>query len=161
MYELMVLFVCDTPRWLMTHSRKHSAMSALRLLRGKSIDISVEQKAMENNLSQNSAARLSSVLREFRKKEVLIPVVIATSVMFFNQSSGLNARNAYAAEIFQEANVKNPRAISAYAIGGTALIATTVALFVVDRLGRKVLLVASGFGMFIGTAMLGTYFYVT
>jgi hypothetical protein len=116
---------------------------------------------MENDLSQNSVAGLSSVLKEFRKKEVIIPVLIATTVMLFNQSSGLNARNAYAAEIFQEANLKNPRAISAYAIGGTALVFTTISLFIVDQLGRKILLVVSGFGMLIGTAMLGTYFYVT
>ena len=92
---------------------------------------------------------------------MIIPVLIATSVMFFNQSSGLNARNAYAAEIFQEANLKIPRAVSAYAIGGTALVFTTISLFIVDQLGRKILLVVSGFGMLIATAMLGSYFYVT
>ena len=145
----------------MVHKRTYNAMSALRLLRGKQADIGTEWKAMENDLVKNSVAKLSSIFKEFNKKEVFIPVLIATSVMFFNQSSGLNARNAYAAEIFTEANLKNPRAISAYAIGGTALVFTTISLFIVDQLGRKILLVVSGLGMLIGTAMLGTYFYVT
>ena len=159
MYLLMVLFICDTPQWLMAHKRIYSAMSALQLLRGKNTDS--EWKVMENDLSHKSVASLSSVFKEFRKREVIVPVLIAASVMFFNQSSGLNARNAYAAEIFQEANLKNPRAISAYAIGGTALVFTTISLFIVDQLGRKILLVMSGFGLLVGTAMLGTYFYVT
>ena len=153
MYELMALFVCDTPRWLMANKRVHSARRALRRLRGKGTDISME--------NENSVAGLSRALKEFRKKEIIVPILIATTVMFFNQSSGLNARNAYAAEIFQEANLKNPRAISAYAIGGTALVFTIVSLFIVDQLGRKILLVVSGFGMLIGTVMLGSYFYVT
>ena len=161
LYELMVLFICDTPRWLMSHKCTYSAMSALHLLRGKQADIGTEWKAMEKDLSQNCVTKLSSIFNEFRKKQVIVPVLIATSVMFFNQSSGLNARNAYAAEIFTEAKLKNPQAISAYAIGGTALAFTTISLFIVDRLGRKILLVVSGFGMLIGTAMLGTYFYVT
>ena len=161
LYEIMVLFIGDTPKWLMTHKRTNSAMSALHLLRGKQADIGTEWKAMERDLSQNSVAKLSSIFIDFRKKKVIVPVLIATSVMFFNQSSGLNARNAYAAEIFTEAKLKNPQAISAYAIGGTALAFTTISLFIVDWLGRKILLVVSGFGMFIGTAILGTYFYVT
>jgi hypothetical protein len=50
----------------------------------------------------------------------------------------MNAKNAYAAEIFQEANLKNPRAISAYAIGGTPLVfTTTISLFIVNQLGTK------------------------
>ena len=81
--------------------------------------------------------------------------------MFFNQSSGLNARNAYAAEIFQEANLKNPQAIQPMLWRDGTIVFTIIFLFIVHQLGRKILLVVSGFGMLIGAAMLGICFYVT
>ena len=68
-HELMALFVCDTPQWLMANKRTHSARRALRWLRGKGTDISVEWKAMENDLSKNSVAGLSSVLRSLGRKK--------------------------------------------------------------------------------------------
>ena len=145
----------------MAHNHTFSAISALRLLRGKHSDIGTELKVMENEISHNSPTKLSSIFKELKKRGVIVPILIVVSVMFFNQSSGLNVRNAYSAEIFEAANLKNPRAISAYAVGGTALVFTIISLFIVDRLGRKILLLVSSFGMLVGTAMLGTYFYVT
>ena len=86
--------------------------------------------------------------------------MISTAVLFFSQSGGLNARNAYAAEIFVAADLQNPQTTAAYAVGGSAVLSTAISLFIVDRLGRKFLLLMSATGMLIGTTMLGTYFYV-
>ena len=160
-YELLVLFVCETPRWLLTHGYHSKAISALKLLRGKKFDITAEISGIEKNITFTSSLKLSYVLKSFTKREVYAPLIIVMFVMFFNQSGGLNARTAYSAEIFEEANVLNPKATAAYAVGGSGVIFTTLSFFIIDRFGRKVLLLVSGVGMLLGTVTLGTYFYIT
>lgn len=160
MYECLVLLICETPRWLLVHGHRSRAVSTLKLLRGQQCDIGAELKSMEDDLSHSSCMKLSQVLNEFTKRDVIAPLMVVVFVMFFNQSGGLNARNAYSAEIFQDANLHNPRAIAAYAVGGSGVFFTTISLLVVDRFGRKLLLLISAIGMLIGTAMLGTYFYI-
>lgn len=160
-YEVWVLFICETPRWLLAHGYRSKAISTLKLLRGQSFDVTLEISSIENKLLLTHSLKLFHILKLFAKKEVYAPLLIVIFVMFFNQIGGLNARTAYSAEIFEEANVHNPKATAAYAVGGSGVILTTLSLFIVDRFGRKVLLLISGIGMLLGTVSLGTYFYIT
>lgn len=68
---------------------------------------------------------------------------------------------SFSASMFEQAGVKNPRMTAAYAVGGAELVATLGAVYLIDILGRKVLLVASGLGMVVGALLLGVDFYLT
>lgn len=75
--------------------------------------------------------------------------------------SGLDASSAYASLIFKDAGVSNPSETASYAVGGVGLFKTFISIFIIDCLGRKILLIISGIGMLLGTLMLGTHFYVS
>ena len=68
---------------------------------------------------------------------------------------------SFASTIFSEAGVSDPRLTSIYAIGCATLIGNFASFFLVDIVGRTSLLIISGTGMFLGSTMLGTHFFVT
>lgn len=152
----------ESPRWLIANDYKPLATRTLKLLRGPHYPIQNELEAIDFNLQKHPRTNLFRVLQEMvTKKSVLIPVVIILIIMGLQQLSGLNASSAYASVIFQDAGVSNPSETASYAIGGVGILFTFIAIFLVDFLGRKVLLLISGTGMLIGTIMLGTHFYLT
>jgi SP family facilitated glucose transporter-like MFS transporter 8 len=110
---------------------------------------------------QNVSTSLWETVREFRKRSVGLPLVLMMFVMFFQQAGGLNALASFAASLFQQAGVANPRITTAYAMGGVELATSLVVVFVIDLVGRKFLLILSGVGMSIGTLLLGVHFYLT
>ncbi len=160
-FELFMLFLYDTPRWLLAHNQKSKAIQVFKFLRGPKWKIDSELIAVETEIAEYPRLSAIQALFELRKKEILIPLLIICTVMFFQQIGGLNASTAYSALIFQEAQVENYRITSAYAVGAVGVVFTIVAAFVVDLIGRKTLLIISGVGMLIGTVTLGTFFYIT
>ena len=158
LFELLMVWFSETPRWLLAKGYKSRAISALIFFRGPQLEIEQELNDMK---VQNSKLSTLQIVAEFKRKSVLIPFLIMAVIMFFQQIGGLNAISAYVAMIFREANVPNPKLAPIYAVGVTGLIATIVAVFLVDVVGRKVLLVVSGLGTLLGTALLGTHFFIT
>ena len=160
-FELSMIFLCETPRWLLAHKRREEAVEALNFLRGPNYNFTMELTTTENDIAQYPKLRMSQAVLELGKRKVLLPLLIVCTVMFFQQIGGLNASTAYSALIFKEAQVDNYRATSTYAVGGVGVVFTILAAFIVDFIGRKTLLIISGIGMLIGTVSLGTFFYVT
>ena len=116
---------------------------------------------MEQDISHSPHVKMSKVLIHFKKRDVVIPLVIMLFIMFFQQIGGLNASTAYSGLIFKEAGVENYRATATYAVGGTEVVFTIISLFIVDLFGRKLLLIISGSGMLLGTVLLGIHFFIT
>ena len=160
-FELSMVFLHETPRWLLAHKQKEEAVKALKFLRGTKYDIHKELTIIENDIEQFPKLKTSQTLLELGKRKVLLPLLIICFVMFFQQIGGLNASIAYPALIFKEAQVEDYRATSAYAIGGVGVVFAIIATFIVDVIGRKTLLIISGIGMLISTITLGTFFYIT
>ena len=159
-FELCMVRLNDTPRWLFTNGYKSEAESVLQWLRGPKIGIAQELCDMEETISGKTLTT-RQVFKEFAKRSILIPLVLLLIVMFLQQISGLNAISSYASLLFGEAGVSNPRLISVFSIGFTGFVATLIAVYIVDLAGRKILLIISGIGMFAGTTMLGAHFFLT
>jgi MFS transporter, SP family, xylose:H+ symportor len=75
------------------------------------------------------------------------PIALAVIIAAFNQVSGINAILYYAPRVFRQAG-SGPEAalLESVAVGGTNLVFTIVALFIIDRFGRRPLLAAGGLG---------------
>jgi MFS family permease len=81
-------------------------------------------------------------------------------VAFFNQLSGINFILYYAPEILQKAGLASKESLlNSIAIGGINLLFTFVGLYLIDRLGRKTLLVIGSFGYILSLAMVAWAFY--
>ena len=80
------------------------------------------------------------------RRVYLVPTAISIVLMFFQQFSGINAVTFYAVQIFQDTG-SDMAADAAIYLGLISMVATLVTLVTVDRLGRRLLLIVSGFLM--------------
>ncbi len=107
-----------------------------------------------NNLKQDS---IRQELFAARNKRI---IGLAFMIAFFNQVSGINFILYYAPEILERAGLAAKDSLfNSIAIGGTNLLFTFVGLYLIDRLGRKTLLIIGSFGYIISLAMVAWAFY--
>ena len=150
-----MVWLKETPRWLVLKNHHQEAYHALTWLRGPNADIEDEIQSIEPSMSSEKS------WKEFSKRSVAVPVLIVLVVLFFQEAGGISPLSSYAAGVFQDAGVANPRDTAAYAVGGVELVATILSIFIIDRIGRKILLIISGLGMIVGSALLGVHFFIT
>ena len=160
---VMVVFVCESPRWLLKHGRRSQAIVKLKLLRGIQYNIIHEVSGIMEEIrkSQIQRKKWTEVLKLFTTRAVLYPFFIGVSVHCFQQVGGITAATAYSASIFRDAGVENYRLTSTYAVGAVQFISTLFAIYFVDLFGRKFLLTVSGIGLFVACVLLGVEFYIT
>ncbi|XP_053137949.1 solute carrier family 2, facilitated glucose transporter member 8 isoform X1 [Hemicordylus capensis] len=151
---LLIAFMPETPRFLLSRNQHPEAIAALRFLRGPLVDHEWERREIEAN---SSAQEMS--IAELKNPAIYKPVLVGVTLMFFQQASGINAIMFYAQNIFEEASFKNS-AIASVIVGSIQVVFTAVAALIIDRTGRKILLTVSGFIMAVSAAVFGIYFKV-
>ena len=146
----------------MTQNRDNEAQEVLVWLRGPQYDVDKELKEVTQQLELENKAKLSllEIMREFQKKSVLYPVIIAIFLMFFQQFSGISGITFNAIDIFKDANIKSPGLLSSIAIGGTQVVTTFIGTLLADVVGRRILLLISTTVMCVSLIAMGTYQYL-
>lgn len=156
---LMLMLVCfmpETPRYLINQERPAEAMAALRFLRGPDVDHEWEYRQIEASGEQQVGGLK---MEDFREASIYKPFLLGVLLMIFQQASGINAIMFYADMIFEEANFKNS-SLAAVIVGLVQVLVTAVAALIMDRAGRKVLLLLSGVIMAVSTTLFGVYFRI-
>ena len=163
LYMLLVVWIPETPRWLLAKNMKEQAVEVMVFLRGPKAKLAIarETEAIENAVSKAPHLTIFQSLKELRRKSVLVPFILVVALLVLPQAAGVGIVNAYTAPIFQKAGVEDPQIAAISATGGAQFIATAVGVFLVDLVGRRPLLIVGTSGMFAGATMLGTHFYIT
>jgi MFS transporter, SP family, galactose:H+ symporter len=148
-----MIFLPESPRWLVKQSRREEARNILNRLRKNS---SVDHEIMEiENSLQKREATLMEVFAPWIRPVLLLGVTMG----FLQQVTGINTIIYYAPTIFQLANFGATSSILATAgIGVVNVIATIFAVMVLDRLGRRALLLTGLVGMCLSLVMLSLAF---
>ncbi|XP_077456213.1 protein HIRA isoform X3 [Stigmatopora argus] len=149
-------FMPETPRFLLSQGKQREAEEALRFLRGPHAAVAWECTRIQDACSQQGCSFHVSDLKDVG---VYKPLVIGVMLMIFQQMSGINAVMFYAQNIFTEAHFKESD-LASVMVGTVQLFFTCVAALIMDKAGRKVLLVISGLVMVISTAAFGLYFHL-
>ena len=159
-FEVLMLFTSETPRWLLSKHMDKSAIHVLKVLRGPNFYITKELEKIKASVRRTYS--VTEQLMEFRHRSIFIPFLLVIMLMFFQQFSGINVAIFYASHVFLEAGLskREVNLIVAVAIGVVQVFATLVSVVLVDCLGRKVLLTVSSIGMSLSSLVLGIYFYV-
>ena len=160
-FEIAMVWLPDTPQSLVARGYSKSAERALRLLRGKKHNIKGELNDIKESVLSRRKEGNGSVWLQFKKRRVLVPFTYVLVILFFTQGGGISTTASYAAPIFSNAGVSNPRVTAIYAVGVASLLGNIASFFSVDILGRKILLILSALGMMVGSITLGTHFFIT
>jgi len=139
-FFLMLFGIPRSPRWLVKKGRIDEAREVLRLIG-------------EENYEQELKDIIESIDAEHVTSDALftakyrVPIFLAISIGMFNQLSGINAILYYLNAIFEHAGFSKVSGdLQAVAIGATNLLFTMLAMSVIDRVGRKKLLLVGSVG---------------
>lgn len=106
----------------------------------------------------DAARQSASMLQLLRNRATLLAFVCSLGLMFFQQFSGINAVIFYTNNIFQSAGSKIDPSIATIIVGVVQTIATYISSLLVERAGRKILLLQSCIIMGLNLIVLGIYF---
>lgn len=147
----------ETPIYLMKKGKTTEAKAALRKLRGDNYNVDNEIDEIQKNLDDEKKNHIP-FLESFKKRATKKSLLICFGLMFFQQMSGVNAVIFYTSNIFKAAGTTIPNGLATIIVGVCQVVATFVSSLVIDKLGRKILLLFSDCVMAVGTLILGLYF---
>jgi sugar porter (SP) family MFS transporter len=154
-YTLMVLGVPESPRWLIT--KKNDQTAAKKILSQIGV-VNVDEEVSAIITSNQHEAIGGNTSNFFSSKHSTI-IWLAFMIAFFNQLSGINFILYYAPEILSRSGLAAKESLlNSIAIGGTNLIFTFVGLYLIDRIGRKTLLIIGSLGYIISLSMVAWSF---
>jgi MFS transporter, SP family, arabinose:H+ symporter len=154
-YFLLLLLVPESPRWLLSNGRESSARDVLAMVHGGA--------AAEREL-QEIRASLSKQTRRFALRELLTGrlrkvMIFGFGIAFFQQATGINAVFYYLPTIFGQSGGELSSAFGQSVFVGLVNVAmTVVAIWLIDRLGRKPLLCFGIIGMSVSLLTIGWAF---
>jgi MFS transporter, SP family, arabinose:H+ symporter len=140
---LILLFgIPRSPRWLVTQNRVDEARTVLQ-----SIGSSNPEEELREIVDSIHLERTQTSEPLFSRK-YRFPIFLAITIGFFNQLAGINAILYYLNDIFTYAGFSRVSSdLQAVAIGGMNLLATLLGMSLIDKLGRKTLLLIGSAGM--------------
>lgn len=157
LFECLIVWVYETPSWLVRHGQYIRAETALKWLRGPRADVEEEVKKIASAETHN----LWLAVKQLSKRYITVPILIVMFSMFFHQIGGAHVLSTYAAPLYEEAGVPSPKKVALLAVGLVEFLATFIAIFLIDFMGRKWLLYLSSVGMVVGSTLLGLHYLLT
>jgi sugar porter (SP) family MFS transporter len=141
LFFVMLFGIPRSPRWLADVGRVDEARQVLQLLGER--DYEQELREIVDSIRESKSAGQEALFQ----RRYALPVFLAISIGAFNQLSGINAILYYLNDIFARAGFgKVSGNLQAVAIGATNLIFTVLAVSVIDKVGRKTLLLIGSVG---------------
>jgi SP family galactose:H+ symporter-like MFS transporter len=154
-----MVFLPESPRWLAAHGHLDRARAMLARIRGTS-DVDIEMREIVEGIerSQGPRGRLSDLFAPSLRPALIVGIGLAV----FQQVTGINTVIYYAPLIIQSSGISSASgAILATAgIGVVNVLMTIVAMWLIDRMGRRPLLLTGIAGMVITLGVLGLAFHM-
>lgn len=154
-FLILTFFIPESPRWSALNGKKSDAIMVLEKIGGKEY-ASSELESIESAIHNSSTGRLSVLFSKSFRPVLIIGLVLA----IFQQWCGTNVIFNYAQEIFQAAGYNVSDVLFNIVITGLAnLLFTYVAIYTVDKIGRKALMMIGAGGLCGIYLVLGTCYY--
>lgn len=158
-FGVIFMFMPETPTYLISKGKKEAAAKSLKWLRGSEYDYSgelAELQAQHETERKNKVSIFAALSRRSTKKAIFISL----GLMFFQQMSGINAVIFFTKNIFDAADAGIDSNLATIIVGIMQVISVFISSIIVDKLGRRLLLIPSSIVMIITTILLGVYFFM-
>jgi MFS transporter, SP family, arabinose:H+ symporter len=154
LFGLMILPAVESPRWLMKMGQREKALNVLVQLNGQELATS-EAAAIENSLATEDG-HISELFTTFRR-----PLLLGIMLAGLQQLSGITPVFSFLPEIFRAAGTARSDAFfQSVLVSLINLVFTLFALWLVDKAGRKTLVIAGSSVQFISFLMVGWLYHV-
>jgi SP family arabinose:H+ symporter-like MFS transporter len=151
-----LFLVPESPRWLVAQGKPDQALQVLLKTSGKEF-AHAELKEIGETLKNQEEPTFGDLLAPKIKPLLFIGIILAV----FQQITGINTIMYYAPKIFANVGQSNDSALlQTILIGGTNLLFTLVAMVLIDRFGRKMLILIGSSGMALMLAGLSALFFL-
>ena len=139
LFALLICFVPETPRYLVSINQDQKALNILARINGQSRAQQILQDIKDTMVVKTERLMTYGVMCIF----------IGIMLSVFQQAVGINAVLYYAPRIFGDMGMENPMVVTVF-MGIINILFTLVAIFTVEKLGRKPLLITGSLGMAVG-----------
>ncbi|KAJ6313569.1 hypothetical protein OIU77_014955 [Salix suchowensis] len=151
-------FVPESPRWLAKVGLEKEFREALQKLRGKDADVTREAAEIQVYLETLQALPKAKLLNLLESKYIR-SVIIGVALMVFQQFGGINGVGFYASETFASAGLSSAK-IGTIAYACIQIPITMLGAVLMDKSGRRPLIMISATGTFLGSFLAGTSFFL-
>lgn len=150
-----LFFIPETPSWLLSHQRKDEAEKVLH-----KIFAAESNERLVSHAEKSDDTRTRKGWKELFSSSLSRAFIVGVGTSVFQQITGINTVIYYAPQIFQKAGFETAQtAIFATLLVGIVNVAmTVVALWIIDKIGRRPLLIGGLLGMTLALAVLGGTF---
>jgi MFS family permease len=146
LYFLFMFFVPKSPRWLCSKGKLQEAKNILNKLYGEQL-ASVEIETIEKNVIEGKKEEKIAIM-ELLKPSLRFILIVGLVLGVLQQITGINAVYFYATSIFKQTGIGNDASFaSGILLSSTTVVFTIIAIFLIDKMGRRPLLLVGMAGI--------------
>ena len=153
LFFFIIFFIPESPKWLIVNGKLDKASAVLNKIYATPAEVTEEIKVTQDSLGGETKGKWSDLL----KPGILLAVIAGSAIAILGQFMGVNAVLYYGPKIFSDAGFDNPM-FSTVLVGVVNCVTTILAVFIIDKVGRKQLIYWGVSGMIICLVAIGTYF---
>ncbi len=153
LFFFIIFFIPESPKWLIVKGRLPKATAVLSKIYNDTTEIQNEIDVTRESMAGSDNGSWKDLL----KPGILIAVLAGSAIAILGQFMGVNAVLYYGPKIFSQAGFDNPM-FSTVLVGLVNMVTTILAVFIIDKVGRKQLIYWGVSGMIICLIAIGIYF---
>ncbi|XP_044469108.1 sugar transporter ERD6-like 6 isoform X1 [Mangifera indica] len=153
-----LFFIPESPRWLAKMGMTEDFEASLQVIRGFDTDISIEVNEIKRSVA-SSTRRTTIRFADLKRKRYWFPLMVGIGLLVLQQLSGINGVLFYSSTIFKSAGISSSNSATC-GLGLVQVMATGVNTWLMDRAGRRLLLLISSSGMTGSLLLVAVAFYL-
>ena len=153
LFFFIIFFIPESPKWLIVNGKLDKASHVLGKIYASETEVRNEIQTTQDSLKGETKGAWADLL----KPGIFVAVLAGSAIAILGQFMGVNAVLYYGPKIFSEAGFDNPM-FSTVLVGVVNCVTTVLAVFIIDRVGRKQLIYWGVSGMILCLVAIGIYF---